>query len=151
MNNIFTVFKKTFLAVLVVVIVFGSQMVVHAQLASPSPGNSKTASPSPGNNQKTAVPGNSALNIHLNNPLTGISTIPEAINKILSIVIRIALPLIIIMFIYSGIQFITARGNPKKIEEAKNMFFYTVIGTLLVLGAWTITNAIVGTVNNIIN
>jgi hypothetical protein len=93
---------------------------------------------------------NQPLNIHLQNPLSGVSTIPDAINKILSVVIRIALPLIIIMFIWAGITFIFAQGNEKKITQAKNIFFYTIIGTLLILGAWTITNAIIGTVNSIV-
>jgi hypothetical protein len=97
------------------------------------------------------APANAPLNIHLNNPLAagGVSTIGDAINKILSLVIRIALPIIILMFIWSGLSFIFARGNPEKIKVAKNMFLYTVIGTLLILGAWTITNAIIGTVNAI--
>ncbi|MES2224883.1 MAG: pilin [Patescibacteria group bacterium] len=98
----------------------------------------------------TTTAQNAPLSIHLNNPLTGISTIPEAISKILSIVVRIALPFIIIFFIWSGFKFILARGNAKEIGEAKNMFFFTVIGTLLILGAWTITNAIIGTVNAIV-
>jgi hypothetical protein len=99
----------------------------------------------------TAAPENAPLNIHLNNPLAagGVSTIGDAINKILSLVIRIALPIIILMFIWSGLSFIFARGNPEKIKVAKNMFLYTIIGTLLILGAWTITNAIIGTVNAI--
>jgi hypothetical protein len=95
------------------------------------------------------APANAPLDIHLNNPLSGISTIPDAINKILSVVIRIALPLIILMFIWSGLTFIFARGKPDDITRAKNMFLYTIIGTLLILGAWTITNAIIGTVNAI--
>jgi hypothetical protein len=97
-------------------------------------------------NQSQSVP----LNIHLNNPLSGVSTIPDAINKIVSIVIRVALPIIILFFIWSGLSFIFARGNPEKVKTAKNMFLFTVIGTLLILGAWAITNAIIGTVNAII-
>lgn len=93
---------------------------------------------------------NVPLNIHLDNPLSGVSTIPDAINKILSVVIRIALPLIIIFFIWSGLTFIFARGNPTAITKAKNMFLFTIIGTLLILGAWVITNAIIGTVNAIV-
>lgn len=111
-----------------------------------------------GDSGKPALPANATsvnnpLNIHLENPLAGggVSDIPTAINKILSVVIRVALPLIIIMFIWSGISFIFARGKPDKIKEARAMFLYTVIGTLLILGAWTITNAIIGTVNSIVN
>ncbi len=90
------------------------------------------------------------LKIKLDNPLSGVSTIPEAINKILGIVIRIALPLIVLAFIWTGLRFIFARGNPTELKTVKNMFLYTVIGTLLILGAWTITSAIVGTVNSIV-
>lgn len=104
-----------------------------------------------GKNGVTQQPGTVPLNIKLQNPLSGVSTIPDAINKILSVVIRIALPLIIIMFIWAGLTFIFARGKPEEIKKAKNMFLYTIIGTLLILGAWTITNALIGTVNSIIN
>lgn len=95
------------------------------------------------------APVTNGLNIHLNNPLSGVSTIPDAINKFLGIIIRIALPLIIVFFIWSGFSFILARGNAKKVTDAKNMFLFTIIGTLLILGAWVITNAIIGTVNSI--
>ena len=62
---------------------------------------------------------------------------------------KIALPFIVVFFIWSGLSFILARGNPEGIKKAKNMFLYTIIGTLLILGAWAITNAIIGTVNTI--
>jgi hypothetical protein len=148
--------KKLLYGMIAMLLVVSFAGVVSAQANTPLAG--KTNTPLAGAAPCTKAPcpattttQNNPLNIHLNNPLSSISTIPEAINKILSIVIRIALPLIIIFFIWSGLSFILARGNPKKIEEAKNMFFYTVIGTLLILGAWTITNAIIGTVNAIVN
>ncbi len=105
--------------------------------------------PNPTTNN-TTVSQNPGLNIHLNNPLK-VNTITDAISLFMSIIIRIALPLIIIFFIWAGLSFILARGNPTKIETAKRMFFYTVIGTMLILGAWVITNAIIGTVNVIMS
>lgn len=89
------------------------------------------------------------LDIKINNPLK-VKTIQEAIKLFVGALVRIAIPIIVIFFIWSGISFIFARGNPEKIKQAKQMFFYTVIGTLLILGAWTITNAIIGTVNSIV-
>jgi hypothetical protein len=88
------------------------------------------------------------LQVRIKNPLK-VDTISGAIALFMNAVLRIALPFIVIFFIWSGVSFILARGNSEKIKTAKNMFWYTVIGTLLILGAWTITNAIIGTVNSI--
>lgn len=88
------------------------------------------------------------LKVKINNPLK-VSTIQDAIKLFMDAVLRIALPFIIIFFIWAGLSFVLARGNPEKIKKAKNMFWYTIIGSLLILGAWTITNAIIGTVNSI--
>lgn len=89
-----------------------------------------------------------ALKVKINNPLK-VDTISGAIKLFMNAVLRIALPFIVIFFIWSGLSFVLARGNPEKVKTAKNMFWYTIIGTLLILGAWTITNAIIGTVNSI--
>lgn len=89
-----------------------------------------------------------ALNVKINNPLK-VDTVQGAIKLFMDAVLKIAIPLIVIFFIWSGLSFVLARGNPEKIKTAKNMFWYTIIGTLLILGAWTITNAIIGTVNSI--
>jgi hypothetical protein len=88
------------------------------------------------------------LNIGIKNPLK-VSTVQEALKLFMSAVIRIALPFIVLAFIWSGLSFVLARGNPENLKKAKTMFFYTIIGTLLILGAWTITNAIIGTVNSV--
>jgi hypothetical protein len=88
------------------------------------------------------------LKVKINNPLK-VATIQDAIKLFMDAVLKIALPFIVVFFIWSGLSFVLARGNPEKIKTAKNMFLYTIIGTLLILGAWTITNAIIGTVNSI--
>lgn len=100
------------------------------------------------NNQN---PSNFQLQVRLNNPLAknGINTIPDAVQAFMSAIVRISVPFIIVFFIWSGLSFILASGNAEAIKNAKNMFLYTIIGTLLILGAWTITNAIVGTINSI--
>lgn len=89
-----------------------------------------------------------ALKVKIVNPLK-VNTIQDAIKLFMNAILRIAIPFIVIFFIWSGLSFVLARGNPTKLETAKKMFWYTVIGTLLILGAWTITNAIIGTVNSI--
>ena len=88
------------------------------------------------------------LDITIKNPLR-VDTIQQAIKLFMDSIIRIAIPFIVLFFIWSGLSLVLARGNPKKLEDAKKMIWYTIIGSLLILGAWTITNAIIGTVNSI--
>lgn len=100
--------------------------------------------------QKPGTASGFDLTIKLKNPLQ-VETIQEAVRVFMSALVKIAVPFIIVFFIWSGFNFILAQGNPEKIKKAKNMFFNTVIGALLILGAWAITNAIVGTVNSLVN
>jgi len=101
-----------------------------------------------GTNSITPATGNIGFGVKLKNPL-GVDTIQGAIKAFMGAIVRVALPFIVVFFIYSGFSFITARGNPEAIKTAKNTFYYTIIGTLLILGAWAITNAIIGTINGI--
>lgn len=89
------------------------------------------------------------LSVRLENPLK-VNTIQDAIKYFVNALIRIAIPFIVVFFIWSGLQFILAQGNPEKLGKAKKTFLYTIIGTLLILGAWAITNAIIGTVNTLV-
>lgn len=92
--------------------------------------------------------GNIGFGVKLKNPLK-VDTIQDAVKAFMGAIVRVSIPFIVVFFIYSGFSFITARGNPTEITKAKNMFLYTIIGTLLILGAWAITNAIVGTINSL--
>ncbi len=104
---------------------------------------------------KKAASSNITLQVRLKNPLCSdpakscTNDIESAIGWFVNTLLKIALPFIVIFFIWSGFRFILARGNPTAIADAKKMFWWTIIGTLLILGAWTITNAIIGTVNSI--
>ncbi len=93
--------------------------------------------------------GDNSINIKIKNPLGDTDTIPEAIKKIMDVILQLVFPFIVLLFIYAGFLFVTARGNTDKLKQAKTMFWYTLIGTLLILGAWTIATAIVNTVNEI--
>lgn len=140
-------------ALVVLLALFGLPSYSHAQQTAGSTvaGGQTPGSVTQGCDPRTGCPPTATgfkLGIKLNNPLK-VSTIQEAIKFFLNTIMKIALPFIVVFFIWSGLKFILARGNPKAIEEAKNMFLYTIIGTLLILGAWAITNAIIGTVNTI--
>lgn len=68
------------------------------------------------------------------------------LNSILDFVINIGAVVVILMMVYVGFLFVTARGEPGKISEAKSAFLWTVIGALVLLGAKAIAEGIRATV-----
>ena len=86
----------------------------------------------------------------LNNPFNSqFSSIPAFIAGALKALAIIALPIVTLFLVISGFYFVTAQGNQQKLETAKTNFFYVVIGTLLILGAWIIATLIAGTINQL--
>ena len=71
------------------------------------------------------------------------------VKDLMDIVTKIGFVVVVFFIIYSGFLFVTARGNEKKLEDAKNAFMYTIIGAALVLGAWVLANAVAGTIAKI--
>ncbi|MBP9701269.1 MAG: hypothetical protein KBD54_02645 [Candidatus Pacebacteria bacterium] len=131
----------------------GSSGTPAPQTTTPRPSTGSSGIPAPGSGTYTPTQNQGSgfkLDIRLQNPLK-VNTIQDAVKFFVNTLVKIAIPFIVIFFIWAGFKFILAQGNPTKVGEAKKMFWYTIIGTLLILGAWTITNAIIGTVNSIIS
>ena len=143
-NTIAKVIALTFFALIIsgAPLLSSQGTTIYAQDAKPAPCNPDAAA-SPCKKSDSFN-----LGVKFSNPLK-VNTIQDAIKLFVNAIVRISIPIIVIFFLWSGLSFIFARGNPEKITKARNMFFYTIIGTLLILGAWTITNAIIGTVNSI--
>jgi hypothetical protein len=51
-----------------------------------------------------------------------------------------------VFIIYSGFLFVSARGSEDGIKRAKNAFFYTVLGTAILLGAGVIVEIVKATI-----
>ena len=85
------------------------------------------------------------------NPLNAaISNIPSFISTVLHIMVQVGLPVVAFFLLYSGYLFVSAGGNPSKLEKAKENFMYVIIGTLLILGAWVIATLIANTVSQVV-
>ncbi len=86
----------------------------------------------------------------INNPLGCKNTSVQALLlKIMNIVAMVGGVVVVFFIIYSGYKFVTASGDPGKIEEAKKTFYATVIGGAILLGADVIANIVVGTINSV--
>jgi hypothetical protein len=88
--------------------------------------------------------------IHIPNPL---STGNSLFGLLATIINEILLPiggiLAVLAFIYSGFLFVTAQGKEKQIETARRALLYSAIGTAVLLGAWSISQVICGTVEQL--
>ena len=82
------------------------------------------------------------------NPLKW-ETLQEFIRQVLESVVMIALPFVVLAFVIVGFQFLFAPGEPDRTKAKKN-FISAVIGALLIMGAWTLSTLIAGTVAQLI-
>src|SRR3989338_5766956 len=82
------------------------------------------------------------------NPLKYCS-IREFVAGALQVFVLIMLPVIAFFIVLAGLNFVLSRGNAKKLETAKWNFFFVIIGTCLMLGAWLLANLIGATVTQV--
>ena len=82
------------------------------------------------------------------NPLK-FESLADFLNALLNVIIIIGIPVVTLAIIFAGFLFITAQGNETKVSTAKKIFFWVVIGALLILGAKALAVAIEGTVKDL--
>lgn len=85
----------------------------------------------------------------ITNPLTGVTSITQLLDKILEAVVLIGVPVLVMAVIYVGFMFVKAQGEPAELKTAREAFFWTVIGAGVVLGAKVISLVIKETVTNL--
>ncbi len=85
----------------------------------------------------------------LQNPLK-FPTIEKFIEGALQAVIMIAIPIIVAFMVYAGFLYVSARGNAKQIADAHKNFYYVIIGTGMILGAWVLATLIGATIKQLL-
>jgi hypothetical protein len=75
------------------------------------------------------------------NPIR-VSSVEEMLVILLNLVIIIATPIVVLFIILAGFNYVTARGNPAKIQEATQALTYAIIGGVLIIGAVAIAEII---------
>lgn len=84
------------------------------------------------------------------NPLKGdVTTLTGLLQLVIDALMYIAIPVIVIMFIYTGLKFVMARGNSKELEPAKDMFKWLVIGSAIILASELILKIVENTINSL--
>jgi hypothetical protein len=97
-------------------------------------------------NPRTGNVGNPEDSVTLDNPLGDINSFEQLISTILDAAFIIGLPVAVLFIVIAGFRFVIARGNEKKLTDAKNNLMYTVIGLGVFFGAWTLAKIIESTI-----
>ncbi len=100
----------------------------------------------------TVAPKATVIHIGIENPLKDSDgTLMSLINAVLNnIVMPIAAVAVVMYIIWAGFSYVTAQGNPKKIQEAHDRLLWALIGAGVLLGAAGISAVVKNTIDALI-
>lgn len=87
----------------------------------------------------------SAPKATIENPLTS-QDVEDILKNILNLVAKVGTIVVVFFIIWSGYKFVISRGDPGERNKAKDMFFATIIGGAILLGAGVIATVVINTV-----
>lgn len=92
------------------------------------------------------LPDGEETTISFPNPIS-CGDVPCVINRIISLLYWIAIPVAVLMILYGGFKILVAGGDPKKFSDGKKVILYAVIGLAIVLvsgGVVSIVKSVLG-------
>jgi len=82
------------------------------------------------------------------NPLKTDSFI-SLMESVSQLAVQIGIPIAALFIIYSGLKLVMARGNEESIKDAKKGLTWAIIGSGILIGAWTIMKILQSTVESL--
>lgn len=89
-----------------------------------------------------------AQKISFPNPI-GSTDLKQLVEKFLKVVVEFGAIVAVFFLIYAGFLFVKAQGNDSELQKAKQTFFWTVVGGMVILGAHVLSRVIQNTVKEI--
>lgn len=80
------------------------------------------------------------------NPIV-FGSVQGLVTAIVQALIVMLIPIVVFFVIFAGFKYVTARGNPNDIKQANQALMYAIIGGVIIIGAFAITQIVVNTVN----
>jgi hypothetical protein len=82
-------------------------------------------------------------------PTPKVGTLFDFVVEVLKIVIKIGIPVIAVMFVYTGYLFISAQGNEQQLSKAKMALLSSVVGAAILLGAVLLATIVKNTIGEL--
>lgn len=92
-----------------------------------------------------AVPSSFIFAEVLANPIK-YNTFSEFVEGVTKVAVQVLMPFVVLAFIYTGFLFVKAQGNEKVLKDAKTAMTWSMIGALILFGAWGFASMIGKTV-----
>lgn len=119
---------------------FQFSSLMHAQSGGTTP---PVGPPAPATTSTSSGGTTSSGSVVLENPLGADANDPRVLlGRIIQAIIGLSGAVALVMFIYSGLLFLTAGGNTSMIQKAKLLMLYTILGIIVIAGAFVATNTI---------
>lgn len=96
-----------------------------------------------------STPGGGTTGGPYTNPINPINTFVELVQKIAQAIASIGIPLVAILITWAGFLYVTAQGNEKKLEQAKQALLWALVGGAVIIGAYALGTALVNTIQNL--
>jgi hypothetical protein len=84
----------------------------------------------------------------IENPLR-FDTISALLKAIIDTAMVLATPIAVLFLVYAGFLFVTARGNETQLTTAKRVLGYTLLGIVVIFGAWLLTMILYKTIDEV--
>lgn len=84
-------------------------------------------------------------NTKLNDQLGG-SDLPVLVGKIITVMLSLLGVVFVVLVIYAGFKWMTSQGDAAKVDKAKAMLVQSVIGLIIMLISYGITNFVIDSI-----
>jgi len=89
---------------------------------------------------------NKITTVKLTNPLKKeLGSVGDVVMKFVEIFSYIVIIFAVLMLVWTGLQFILARGNVDRMKELKNQLLWIVVGIAIVIGARVLVTIVINT------
>jgi type II secretory pathway component PulF len=76
-------------------------------------------------------------------------SVSEVLVKFFDVLVEIGAVAVVLAVVYAGFLFVAAKGNPQELQKAKTTLYWTIIGSLILLGAQVIATIIKTTIEKL--
>ena len=77
--------------------------------------------------------------------------LPQMIGNGIGVVLGLLGLILVVLIIYAGFLWMTAQGDAKKVEKAKDMIKQAIIGLIIVFAAYAITTFVIDSISNAVS